>query len=159
MIIYHLALAVILFLTALFQTAFIPAFTEFAPNLLLIIVLALCWTDRREEALWTAFLGGLFFDFLTVRPIGIHSLLLIAVVFGVSLIQRITDNLLSRFLTAFLIALGWHFYPGFFLSERTIILAGLDAIFFVALFPVLTAFFKRLFWEEDLQLSFRDKLR
>lgn len=155
---YQLFLAAILFFVVLFQTTFIPVFTDLFPNLLLIIVLVLCWADRRNNALWTAFIGGIFYDFLTVRLLGVRSLLLVAIATGVLLIRRLTDNLLSRFLITFLIALGWHLYPVFSLTERAIFLAALDTLVFVVLFPVFSVLLERLLREGDLQLSFKDKL-
>jgi len=155
---YQLLLTVLFFFVILFQATFIPVFTDLFPNLFLIILLTLCWTGRGSKALWAAFIGGIFYDFLTVRPLGIRSLLLIVIVAGVLLIRRLTDNLLSRFLIAFFIALGWRIYPAFFLAERTVFLAALDALVFVIFLPIFSVLFGRILWEEDPQLSFKDKL-
>jgi len=152
-------LVVILFLLVLTQVTLLPIFTSFVPNILLILVLALCWSGRRDEAAWAAFLGGTFCDLLSVRPLGVHSLLLIAVVAEAVLIRRYSDNFLSRFLAAFLAALGWCFYPHFGFSERVVLLAALDAVLSVVFYPLLALLFERSLRSESLQLSFKEKLR
>jgi rod shape-determining protein MreD len=158
MLFFHrLVLILSLLLLVIFQAAIIPVFTGFFPDLLLIVVLGFCWLGKRDEALWAAFLGGILYDLLSVRPLGIRSLLLIAIVFVVSLVRRWVDNLPSRFLCIFLISLGWRLYPGFFFSTRLVYLALIDAVIFAVLFPALAALFNRIFVEEELQLEFRLK--
>lgn len=157
--VHRLILTIVLLLLVLLQVTVVPVFTTFFPDLFLITVLSFCWSGKRDGAVWVAFLGGLFYDLLSVHPLGIRSLFLIAIVGSVSLIRRWIDSFLSRFLSAFLVALCWHLYPGFFFSGQLVYLALLDAAVFTIFFPVLAAVFNRLFLEEDFQLSFKDKLR
>jgi rod shape-determining protein MreD len=157
--VHRLILTIVLFLLVLLQVNVVPVFTAFFPDLFLIAVLSLCWSGKRDKAVWAAFLGGVVYDLLSVRPLGGRSLLLIAIVSGVSLIRRWVDSFLSRFLSAFLASLSWRLYPGFCFSGQLVYLALLDAAVFTVFFPVLAAVFNRLFLEEDFQLSFKDKLR
>lgn len=157
MFIRNLILITALFLLVSFQAAFMPVFTGFFPNLLLIVVLAFCWGGRKEGALWAAFLGGFFYDLLTVRPLGVRSLLLIMIVVLILHVRRRSDNLLFRFLSTLAVASGWYLYPYLGFSEVSTLLAVLDAFAAVILCPVLTLLFERLSWKEDLQLSFKLK--
>ena len=164
MLIYRLTLIVILLLLVLFQAAFTPVFTVAFPDLLLITVLAFCWLDRRSEALWAAFLGGVSFDFLTVSIVGVRPILLMAVVFVVCVVRRVSDIFPTRFATAFLISIVWRLYPtspfdfaqGFAglvpVLKQVALLAALDGVVFVLLLPVLEIFLERLLAKEDLQL-------
>ncbi len=156
---YPVILGLLLFFLVFLQATFIPIFTDLSPNLFLITFLTICWVGEENKALWTAFFGGAFYDFLTVRPIGIRSLALLLVAVSIISIRRLTDSLFSRFLIVFFISLGWHLYPNFLIDERMFLPAFSDALVFTILFSPLSAFFRRLFWEEDLQLSFKDKLR
>jgi len=166
MFIRNLILVMALFILVAFQVSFTPVFTNSFPDLLLVVISVLCWTDRKTEALWAAFFGGVFYDLLTVYPVGGRSLLLIFVVLVLSSIHHRTDNLFSRFLSVFLLALGWRLYPSVLaefhwaglLWGRVAFLALLDAATAVVLYPLLGRLFGHILAKEELQLSFRDKL-
>jgi hypothetical protein len=92
--------------------------------------------------------------------------MLIVVVVIITFIRRRADNFLFRVLSAFIAAFGWRSCFSLLVSRmanlplgETALLALLDAAVAAPLYPVLRSLFERLFWEDDLQLSFRDKLK
>src|SRR5215207_4297698 len=56
----------------------------------LVLMLVLCWGLHAplEEALFWAFVGGIFHDLLSIMPIGTSTIALVIVLFGVEVIRK-----------------------------------------------------------------------
>lgn len=84
--------AFLLFLTALLQTQFLPAFlsdiNQFVPDLTLLLVISWSLILPWKKSLWLAFASGLVLDLLrlSVYPFGLDALLFSFVAFGLSFV-------------------------------------------------------------------------
>jgi rod shape-determining protein MreD len=150
---------VALFLVVMFQVSFMPVLTDVFPDVLLVVVLSLVWAGKGHEALGAGFLGGAFWDFLTVHTLGVRSLLLVLIVVIASNAVRAADNLFLKFVTAFIASAVLRFYPNLVWVSSSTFMTLIDSLCFVVLSPIFGAVFSRAFRDDDLQLSFRDKLR
>lgn len=83
--------AVLLFLSALVQSVILPKVVPLAamPNLVLLLVVAVCLVESLHDAVIWGFIGGLMLDFMTAPalPIGSNALILVLVALLASLGQ------------------------------------------------------------------------
>jgi cell shape-determining protein MreD len=84
----YLFLTITLILVTLFQGTFLPLMISVPPNLLLVITLALLFTGQKNEAYFSALVGGLLNDLTTLSPIGLSSLYLLLTTGAVRLIEQ-----------------------------------------------------------------------
>ena len=84
----------ILFLVALLQAQFLPAFlpniSQFVPDLTLLLVIIWSLMLPWQKSLWLAFICGLVLDLLriAVYPFGLNALLFTMVAFGLSFVGQ-----------------------------------------------------------------------
>jgi rod shape-determining protein MreD len=80
----------VLVLAALLQATFVPQirFGGAAPDLVYLAVL--CWAIGAElsDGLWWAFIGGVLHDLLSAAPLGVSSVGLCLIVFGIGGLNR-----------------------------------------------------------------------
>ena len=106
---------IILFLTALLQSHFLPAFlpniSQFAPDLVLLIVIVWALMLPWQKSLWLAFASGLLLDLLriAVYPFGLNALLFSLVAFGLSFVgeSRYRNGLVQAVPVTVLAALSY----------------------------------------------------
>jgi rod shape-determining protein MreD len=105
----------LVFLTALLQTHFLPAFlpkiSQFVPDLTLLLVIVWSLLLPWQKSLWLAFACGLILDLLQVSiyPLGLNALLFSLVAFGLSFIgqNRFRNNLVQAVPLTVLGAFGY----------------------------------------------------
>jgi rod shape-determining protein MreD len=99
---YLLALITII-LTILIQSSFFVEFFGVARNPILVLALAFAvlMLNKKEFALFTAFLGGILLDSLGTNPIGLSSLVFVGLILSAHFIRKfLIKNYTSQALVA-----------------------------------------------------------
>lgn len=85
-----LILILLFYLLALFETSFLIHFEELSrvPSLILILTILLNFLEKpkKNSGVFSAFVGGFFWDIFSSRPIGFHILILIILAIFIKLI-------------------------------------------------------------------------
>jgi rod shape-determining protein MreD len=86
---YYIAIP-LLALAAALESSVLPYLRLYSGQPSLVLVLVLCWGlhARLEEALFWAFIGGIFHDLLSIMPIGTSAIAPIVILFGVEVIRK-----------------------------------------------------------------------
>ena len=80
----------LLALAAALESSVLPYLRLYSGQPGLVLMLVLCWGLRAplEEALFWAFIGGIFQDLLSITPIGTSTIAMVIVLFGVEVIRK-----------------------------------------------------------------------
>lgn len=85
-----LILILLFYLLALFEASFLIHFEKLSrvPSLILILIILLNFLEKPEKnpGIFSAFIGGFFWDIFSSRPIGFHILILIILAIFIKLI-------------------------------------------------------------------------
>lgn len=94
----HLLLTFTLVILGLFQTSFLfELFGEVNPNIILALVFAFLYASKTEDALFSAFVGGLIIDLMTSNILGISSLALVVFTLAAGLVRKYAaSNMFSQ---------------------------------------------------------------
>lgn len=86
---YYLAIP-ILVLAAALESSVLPYVRLYSGQPSIVLLLVLCWGLHAplEEALFWAFVGGIFQDLLSITPLGTSTIALVLVLFGVEVIRK-----------------------------------------------------------------------
>jgi rod shape-determining protein MreD len=86
---YYLAIP-LLALAASLESSVLPYIRLYSGQPGIILLLVLCWGLHAplEEALFWAFVGGIFQDLLSITPLGTSTIALVIVLFGVEAIRK-----------------------------------------------------------------------
>jgi rod shape-determining protein MreD len=86
---YYIAIP-LLALAAAFESSVLPFLRLYSGQPSLVLLLVLCWGLHAplEEALFWAFVGGIFHDLLSITPLGTSTIALVIVLFGAEAIRK-----------------------------------------------------------------------
>jgi rod shape-determining protein MreD len=86
---YYLAIP-FLALAAALESSVLPYLRLYSGQPGMVLLVVLCWGLHAplEEALFWAFVGGIFQDLLSIMPIGTSTIALVLVLFGVEIIRK-----------------------------------------------------------------------
>lgn len=136
------------FILALVQAAFLDElFAAFTPGVLLSLVLLLLRVGRKADALFFAFVSGIFLDMFWGNTLGITSMLYIGFVFVCSLLfERVSRNvfayilfvLVAQCLHALFFVVTMH-YP--FIWGRLVVSGAMTSVISVILLSIYRTLF------------------
>ena len=86
---YYLAIP-LLAIAASLEASVLPYLRLYSGQPAIVLLLVLCWGLHAplEEALFWAFVGGIFHDLLSITPLGTSTIALVIVLFGVEVIRK-----------------------------------------------------------------------
>jgi len=86
---YYLAIPILIIAAAL-ESSVLPYVRLYSGQPSIVLLLVLCWGLHAplEEALFWAFVGGIFQDLLSITPLGTSTIALVLVLFGVEVIRK-----------------------------------------------------------------------
>lgn len=84
----YIFLTTILILVTLLEETLLSLMIPVQPNLLLVVTLAIFFAGRKNDAYFTALVGGLLKDLTTLNPLGLSSLKLLLTTGTASLIKQ-----------------------------------------------------------------------